>query len=144
MQEFPHHYRVAATADQEGDVQVMADGLQPIATAPPRQFDGPGDRWSPEDLLVGAIADCLVLTFRAIARHSKLDWHKLDCTVDGELDKSEGGIRFTAFHVHADLVIPEDEDAEKARRLIEKAESHCLVTASLSGKVSLEIEVSTK
>ncbi|SDK27924.1 OsmC family protein [Microbulbifer yueqingensis] len=143
MQEFPHHYRVAARADQEGDVEVTAEGLDTIATAPPRQFDGPGDRWSPEDLLVAAVADCLVLTFRAIAQHGDLDWQHLECTVDGTLEKADGVPRFTAFEVRADLVIPEGEDREKAQRLLEKAESHCLVTASLSGEVTLEVNVST-
>ncbi|AOS97616.1 OsmC-like protein [Microbulbifer aggregans] len=143
MQDFPHHYRVAAKAGKEGDVEVVAEGLEPIATAPPKQFDGPGDRWSPEDLLIGAVADCLVLTFRAIARHSKLDWVHLDCTVDGTLEKKEGGARFTAFRIHADLRIPAGEDEDKARRLLEKSESHCLVTASLSGEVTLEANITT-
>ncbi|WP_237068314.1 OsmC family protein [Microbulbifer guangxiensis] len=144
MQEFPHHYRVAASADSDGDVEVTAEGLEPIISAPPKQFDGPGDRWSPEDLLVGAIADCLVLTFRAIARHSKLEWRRLVCDVDGILDKGSDGVKFTAFNVHAELVIPEGEDPDKARRLVEKAESHCLVTASLSGEVSLEVVISSE
>lgn len=143
MHDFPHQYRVAARAERDSDVEVTAEGLPPIATAPPRQFDGPGDRWSPEDLLVGAIADCLVLTFRAIARHSSLDWVHLECTVDGTLEKDRDGARFTTFKVRADLKIPADTDREKAERLLEKAESHCLVTASLSGDVTLEVNIST-
>lgn len=144
MQNFPHTYRVSARADRDGDVEVVAEGLEPIVTAPPRQFDGPGDRWSPEDLLVAAIADCLILTFRAIAKHSKFDWRRLDCAVDGTLDKDEDGARFTAFQLHADLVIPDGEDSDKAKRLLEKAESHCLVTASLSGEVSLKVNVTVE
>ena len=62
MQAFPHHYAVVATADMHSDVALEGKGLPPIASAPPTEFGGPGDRWSPETLLVAAVADCFVLT----------------------------------------------------------------------------------
>ena len=68
MKPYPHHYQVAASAGVEGEVLLASAGLEPINTAPPVEFDGPGNRWSPETLLVGAIADCFILTFRAVAR----------------------------------------------------------------------------
>jgi hypothetical protein len=33
----------------------------------PREFDGRGNQWSPESLLAAALADCFVLSFRAVA-----------------------------------------------------------------------------
>ena len=74
MQEFPHHYRVIAEGSADGDVEMTANGLQSLRSAPPAEFGGPGDRWSPETFLVGAVADCFVLTFRGVARASKLAW----------------------------------------------------------------------
>ena len=68
MHPFPHHYSVAAKADTQGDVALEGERLPPIASAPPTEFGGPGDRWSPETLFVAAVADCFVLTFRGIAR----------------------------------------------------------------------------
>lgn len=143
MQEFPHHYSVSASAESEGDVRVEAAGVEPILSAPPVQFGGPGDRWSPEDLLVAAVADCFVLTFRAIARHSKLDWVSLACEVDGTLDKGDGGTRFTAFAVHAALKVPAGVAEEKAQTILEKSEKHCLITNSLSAEVTLTTEISS-
>lgn len=143
MQEFPHHYSVSASAESEGDVRVEAAGVEPILSAPPVQFGGPGDRWSPEDLLVAAVADCFVLTFRAIARHSKLDWVSLACEVDGTLDKGDGGTRFTAFAVHAVLKVPAEVAEEKAQTILEKSEKHCLITNSLSAEVTLTTDISS-
>ena len=77
MQDLPHHYQVNASAEVDGNVVLKADDLPQIITAPPAEFGGPGDQWSPETLLVGAVANCFVLTFRAIARASKLDWSNL-------------------------------------------------------------------
>ena len=90
MQDFPHHYRVGATAEPDGDVSLTGDGLDAIASAPPAEFGGPGDRWSPETLLVAAVADCFILSFRVIARASKLPWISLKCEVEGTLERREG------------------------------------------------------
>ena len=141
MQDFPHHYEIVATADPEGDVSITGDRLDAISSAPPTEFGGPGDRWSPETLLVAAIADCFVLSFRAIARASKLSWLSLICKVDGKLERADGKTKFTAFEVHATLRVPEDTNADRAHRILEKAEESCLVTNSLNGSIHLEAEV---
>src|SRR5512145_2994406 len=55
MDPFPHTYRVRGVARDGQDPELLADGLPRLPTASPPEFGGPGDRWSPETLLVGAI-----------------------------------------------------------------------------------------
>ncbi len=141
MEEFPHLYLARATAGTEGEVLLHGDAAEPLPSAPPVQFGGPGDRWSPESLLVAAVADCFVLSFRAIARASKLPWDSLDCAVEGTLDRAERSTRFTHFTVRAELGVPAGTDEGKARRLLEKAEASCLITNSLSAPVHLEANI---
>ncbi|MBN8431703.1 OsmC family protein [Microbulbifer salipaludis] len=143
MDAFPHHYKVTARAPTEGNVTLSAEGVPDLPSAAPTQFDGPGDQWSPEDLLVAAVSDCFILTFRAIAKHSKLDWTSLECTTTGTLDKDGRTTCFTAFAIEATLVVPEGTDTDKAQRLLEKSEQGCLVTNSLKAEVSLSAEVTT-
>jgi organic hydroperoxide reductase OsmC/OhrA len=142
MQDFPHHYRVTADASTDSDVNLNGSGLPAIVSAPPAEFGGPGDKWSPESLLVAAVADCFVLSFRAIARASRLDWQSLNCSVNGILDKVERQTRFTAFEVSAELLIPEGTDPAKAERMLQKAEAVCLITNSLIADSHLEAKVS--
>ena len=141
MEPFPHHYRVGTEAGPEGAVLVTSEGLVPLTTAPPLEFGGPGDKWSPETLLVGAAADCFVLTFRAIAAASKLAWTHLECDAEGVLERVDGVARFNRLDLRARLVLPGDGDEERARRLLEKAEKNCLVTNSLVLTPSLTAEV---
>jgi organic hydroperoxide reductase OsmC/OhrA len=141
MPTYPHHYEVHAVAETEGSVLVRSEGLPPLSTAPPAQFGGPGDQWSPETLLVAAAADCFILTFRAIAAGSKLAWRRLDCDARGTLDRGDGAIRFTALHLGARLVIPAGGDVERSKRLVEKAEKACLVTNSLAFRPTLAVEI---
>ncbi len=141
MHEFPHHYRVDAEGGVEGSILVSAENLPTINSAPPAEFDGPGDQWSPEHMLTASVANCFILTFRAVARASKVEWHDLEVNVTGTLDRVDRVMKFTAFTVHATLAVPEGTDPEKARRAMEKAESACLVTASLTAETHLEAEV---
>jgi peroxiredoxin-like protein len=141
MQDFPHHYTVAAAAGVDGDVMLNSPRLPALASASPAEFGGPGDKWSPETMLVGAVADCFILTFRAIARASKLPWEGLTCEVMGTLDRVERVTSFTAFTVNASLQVPAGTDAERAKQLLEKAERSCLITNSLKAEVHLNASV---
>jgi len=141
MQAFPHRYDVHADAAPSGTVPLQSAALPPLATAPPAQFGGPGDHWSPETLLVAAVVDCFILTFRAIATASKLAWQSLACDAEGALDRADGVLRFTALQLRARLELPAGGDPERARRLLEKAERTCLVSNSLAFRPTLAAEV---
>lgn len=138
MEPFPHHYTAAASAGPQGDIAVEAQKLPRLATAAPTEYGGPGDRWSPETLLVAAVADCFVLTFRAIAAVSKLSWISLSCEVTGSLDRVDHVTQFTGFVVRARLEISPDTNRDLAVRMLAKAEQTCLVTNSLKAKCQLE------
>ena len=141
MQDLPHQYRVSADAKSSGNVTLASNGVPDLASAPPAEFGGPGDQWSPESLLVAAVADCFILSFRAIARASRLEWDALCCSVDGTLDRVDRVTQFTGFKVSATLHVPTGTDEEKARRLLEKAEHVCLITNSLKAESHLETTV---
>jgi organic hydroperoxide reductase OsmC/OhrA len=141
MQEYPHHYAAGASAGEDGEISLSSPRLAAIASAAPAEFGGPGDRWSPETLLVAAVADCFVLTFRGIARLSKFKWTLLTCEVVGTLDRVERVTQFTGFEVRARLVAPAGANVEQAQRLMVKAEQGCLITNSLKGPSHLEATI---
>lgn len=141
MQNFPHHYIVTADSGASGAVLVSSPNLPDWPTDAPAEFDGPGDVWSPETMLVGAVANCFVLTFRAMARFSKFEWKQIACRVVGVLDRVERVTQFTEMHLTVTLEVPAGTAVEKAQRLLEKAEQGCLITNSLKGKVTMETSV---
>lgn len=141
MQELPHKYTARAAGSADGEVGLTSPGVPALSTAAPAEFGGPGDRWSPETLLVGSVADCFILTFRAVARAMKLSWESLSCDVEGTLDRVERATQFTAFTLRATLTVPPGTDNEQAHRALEKAERGCLITSSLKAPVHLEAKV---
>ena len=138
MHPYPHLYTVESSAAASGDVTLSATGLPALASAPPPEFDGPGGRWSPEHLLVAAVADCVILSFRGVARANKFEWHSLECSVEGTLDKVEGKTKFTHMLVRATLRVPVGTDEAKAKQLLERAEHVCLISNSLVAERRIE------
>jgi len=144
MDAFPHHYRVGfATSAAESTLGLTSPGLATLACAPPAEFGGPGDQWSPETLLVGAIASCFALSFRSVADASKFEWQSLRCEVDGTLDRQDRVTRFTAVALEVELEIAAGASVERAERLLHKAEEICLITNSLNAEVSFQARVKT-
>jgi len=141
LQNLPHHYAATAVGRAAGDVSLTSRSSVALVSAAPEEFGGPGDRWSPETLLVASVADCFILTFRAIARASKLDWVELSCEVVGTLDRVERVTQFTHFLIKPRLVLLADGDEALALKLLEKAEQGCLVTNSLRGSKELAPEL---
>ena len=141
MHPYPHLYIAAANGRQEGNIALTSTDLPEIATAAPPEFDGPGGVWSPETLLCASIADCFVLSFRAIARASKLEWSELACRVEGVLERVDGVTQFTRYTTFATVTVAAESTAETARRLLDKAEHVCLISNSVRGDRTLLAEV---
>jgi len=142
MHPYPHHYTVLATGTPTGVTELSADGVPPLQAAAPPQFDGPDGLWSPEMLLSAAVADCFVLSFRALARARGLAWRRLSCSVEGQLERLEGQSRFTRFALLAKLAIDSAADRPRAQALLEQAEHGCLVANSLRAERVLRTEIS--
>lgn len=144
MHPYPHHYSASAAGDPSGLVSVDSPQLPRLETAAPPEFDGPGGVWSPETLLCAAIADCFILTFRAVSRGAQFKWSRLDCRVEGVLERVERQSQFTRFTTYANLIVPDGGDPAQARKLLEQAEHGCLVANSLRGTRTLECQVSAR
>ena len=144
MKAYPHTYSVSAQGSAIGAVPVVSQGLPAIETAPPPEFDGPGGVWSPETLLVAAIANCFILTFRGVSRGAHFTWEELEARVDGTLERVSGSTQFTRYTTRATLTVKAGTDHAKARELLERAEKICLVANSLRGERILEVQVLEK
>jgi len=141
MKPLPHLYEVTLSGGPEGYATLLASGVPPLRSAPPKDFDGPGDAWSPEYLLVAAVEACFMFTFRAVARASKLDFLSLELSGGGTVDRKDGSTCFIEIVLRPRLKLPRSTDPERARRVLEKGKEACLVTASLSFPVRLEVEI---
>ena len=137
MKPLPHRYDVRLSSNASG-YATASNGLAPVLRmAPPVEYDGPGDAWTPEHLLLAAVQACFLFTLRAVARASKIELLHVDVGASGTVDRSDGVTKFTDIVLCPTVTLAAGTDREKITRLLEKAERACLVSASLSTPVRM-------
>lgn len=135
-------YRVNASSTTVRSGIVAADEIElPIAFSAPPEFQGEPGNWTPEHFLIASVAGCFVSTFSGMAHFSKFEFLSLEVGVEGIIGKDQGGWRFTQVNVRPRLKIAQEQDRERANRILEKAEKTCLVVRSLTSQVALEPEI---
>jgi organic hydroperoxide reductase OsmC/OhrA len=144
MDKFPHHYAATVTGKDSGAIIACSRQCPPLSVAEPEEFDGTGEHWSPEQIFVAMVADCLILTFRSIANASKFSWADIECKAQGVLERVEGVNKFTQVDVDVNLVLNSKEDQDKGLRLLTKAENQCLVKNSINAQTNFKNTISFK
>jgi peroxiredoxin-like protein len=141
MKPLPHHYAVHLGGSPSGHASLSTPGVPGLQTAPPSDYDGPGDAWSPEHLLLASVQACFLFTLRAIARLSKLEFSSLELDASGTVDRQDGVTRFTEIVLRPRLTVAPGTDRERATRILERSKTACLISASLSSPIRLEPEI---
>jgi peroxiredoxin-like protein len=122
--------------------ELRAPDFQALEVSPPPEFQGNECTWTPEHLFVGAVNACFMSTFLAIASFSKLDLLSFTSSGTGKLEKISGqGYWMTEIVLRPRLLIRNEEDRDKALRLIQKAERSCFISNSIKSEVRLEPEI---
>jgi len=122
---------------------LSAPQLPDLEVDAPPEFKGHDGVWTPEHLFVAAVNTCFMTTFLAIAENSKLEFVSFSADAKGKLEKLEGqGFIMTEVVLRPKLLISHARDAERASRILEKAEKHCLISNSIKTETKLQPEVS--
>ena len=115
----------------------VLDNTIEVAT-PPQFAKGIEGMWSPEHLFVGAVNSCLMTTFLAIAENSKLNYSGFASKAVGKLELVEGKYAISEVKLMPKVIVTNEEDREKAIRILHKSEAACLISNSINSKVILE------
>lgn len=135
-------YRVVAwwSSDKTGLAKSNSAPNAIHFTAPP-EFGGLEGRWTPEDLLLGAVASCYTTTFRSLADYSKFEYTDLGVEVEGVIRKVDSGYAFSEISIRPKLTISGEQEQGRALPLLQKAKALCLVSRALSVEQRFEPRV---
>ncbi len=114
-----------------------------VAT-PPEFSSGMPNIWSPEHLFTAAVSSCLMTTFLAIAEYSKLDFISFKCGSKGILDKVDGKFIMAEVLLFPEVIIADEKQRERAERILVKSEKACLISNSITSKVSMEPKITVQ
>ncbi|HKD26585.1 MAG TPA: OsmC family protein [Xanthobacteraceae bacterium] len=113
-----------------------------IVVGSPPEFKGEPDIWTPEELLVGSLNTCIMLTFLSIAQARGLTPASYESEAEGLLENVEGKFRLTEVTVRPHITVKGEGEIERAREIIERAEDECFISNSVKSKVKIVAEFS--
>lgn len=113
-----------------------------LEVATPPEFDkGMPHIWSPEHLFTAAVSSCLMTTFLAITDYSKLEFVSFKCGSKGILEKVDGKFVISEVLLFPEVVITDESKRERTERILEKAEKACLISNSITSKITMETKI---
>jgi peroxiredoxin-like protein len=113
-----------------------------LEVATPPQFPkGVEGIWSPEHLFTAAVSSCLMTTFLSIAENSKLDFISFKVSSKGILEQVEGKFLMTKVELYPVVVIKNEQDRERAERILHKSEAACLISNSVKSQVEMHLQI---
>ncbi|MFD0975328.1 OsmC family protein [Salinimicrobium gaetbulicola] len=135
-----HYYKVDLDwkSDRKGEISSLELNQKIEVATPPEFPKGMAGIWSPEHLFTAAVNSCFMTTFLAIAENSKLEFKNFSCPAKGKLSKVDGKFAMSEVILEPVLTIVNEEDREKAEKILHKAEKACLITNSLKTEVLLQ------
>jgi len=134
-----HNFRVVAWWSSGRTGIAKADSApNAIHFTAPLSFGGIDGRWTPEDLLLGAIASCFTTTFRAIADHAKFEYIDLQMEVTGTVVRNDAGYGFAGILVRPNLTVSSQENQQLGVRLLQIAKARCVVARALAIQQTFE------
>jgi organic hydroperoxide reductase OsmC/OhrA len=115
-------------------------GRPNIVVGSPPEFKGDGNTWSPEELLVGSLNTCMMLTFLTLAQARRMAPLEYESEAEGLLESLDGKYRITQVNVQPRVVLENDAELELARKIMEDVEAHCFISNSINSKINLTAE----
>ena len=135
---FRYHAKTTWASARRGTLS--AAGRPDVTVGSPPEFKGDGDVWSPEELLIGSLNTCLLLTFLTLAQARGLQPVAYESEADGLVENIEGKYQVSQITVRPRVTLATNADLELARTVMERVEPQCFISNSLKSKVTLSPE----
>ena len=137
---FRYKAKTAWTSARRGSLSAVEKPN--IVVGSPPEFKGEADVWTPEELLVGSLNTCIMLTFLSLAQARGLIPAAYESEAEGLLENVEGKFRITEVTVRPHIIAKQEAEVEHAREIMERAEGECFISNSIKSKVKIIAEFS--
>ena len=125
---------------------IDAGKLQMKVSIPP-EMDGPGVGTNPDEMLLGAAATCYVITLGAMIERANLPLQEMSLESEGIVEVENNVITYKKI-IHRPTVVLTNQASEKnyhmLTKLVERAETSCMISRALKGNVEIELKAIIK
>lgn len=134
-------YRTSLKWTERKMGMLSSPGKPNVQVSTPPEFKGHEGIWSPEDLFVASVNVCVMSTFLALAERAGLAFSSYESDAEGRVELVEGKLQVTSVTLTPRITISSREDVDKAKELLTKAESNCLISNSVKTHVTMHATV---
>src|SRR3954465_7073234 len=106
------HYKAKTTWSSAWHGMLSAAGRPNIVVGSPPEFKGEPDNWAPEELLVGSLNTCMMLTFVTLAQTRRLTPVRYESEAEGFLENVAGKYQITNVEVRPRVTLKSKADLE--------------------------------
>jgi organic hydroperoxide reductase OsmC/OhrA len=96
------------------------------------EFGGLEGRWTPEQLLLCALAGCFTTTFQDVARGVKFDYTDLEIEAEGIVRRNKAACNFSEIILRPRLTVHSQGEIEAGLGLLRKAKALCLISRAIT------------
>jgi organic hydroperoxide reductase OsmC/OhrA len=112
---------------------VASAGKATIAGSADRSFFGEADRWNPEELLLGALSQCHMLSYLHVAAENRVVVVSYTDDATGVMEQTrDGGGHFTSVTLRPRVMVAEPNMVDLANSLHHEASEKCFIAASVN------------
>ena len=129
----PAYSRVSSLTKPEGQAAIPASGI-PL-------YGGDGTCWNPEDLLAGALSNCHMLTFLALAAKTRLEIRGYEGVAESAMETVDRVSKVGSITLKPTITVAPGTDAAKVEEMFHKAHKYCVIANSFNGKIIMEPRV---
>lgn len=134
-------YRTSLKWTERKMGMLSSPGKPNVQVSTPPEFKGHEGIWSPEDLFVASVNVCVMSTFLALAERAGLAFSSYESDAEGRVELVEGKLQVTSVTLTPRITISSREDVDKAKELLTKVESNCLISNSVKTHVTMHATV---
>jgi len=103
------------------------------------ELGGLQGRWTPEQLLLCALAGCFTTTFHDVARGAKFEYTDLEVEIEGSVRRSRtSGCSFSEILIRPRLTVDSEEQREAGLALLRRTKALCLISRAVTIPQTLE------
>ncbi len=135
------HTFITATEWQGGERLVTrTEGGLALDVSSPPQFGGEAGRWTPEEMLVGGVEACILLTTLYFVQRRNIGLKSWTSRAVGTMEKGPSGLRFTKIEVRITVRVATQPDADNLREAVRLAEKYCPLSAAVNVPVEFTLD----
>jgi organic hydroperoxide reductase OsmC/OhrA len=136
-------WRAGGSGVETGNHTMTFDGRPPLQLSGAPGYRGDPSKLSPEDLFVGALASCQMLSFLAFAARAGVTVLAYEDRTIGTLAMADKKMRMTEVVLHPRITVAAGSDVEKVLHAVHSAHEACFIANSVSSTVTVEPEIVT-